>query len=121
MRSLAPGVDAHASTKTACTSGSEIISCEGQGGQDPMTNCPSVKLGAWISVEGIDCVVSRLRPRSASAGDCEVVFNPSKPINVDVRWTGEAWEFVKVDGFGGYANKYNRLQQYVAILKSGRR
>jgi hypothetical protein len=79
-----------------------------------------VKLGTWISVEGIDCVVSRLRSRNACAGDCEVVFNPSKPINIDVRWTGGAWEFVKAGDFGGYADKYDRLRQYVAILKGGR-
>jgi hypothetical protein len=110
----------HIANAYICTFGSEVISWESREA-DAVTNRPSVKLGAWISVEGIDCVVSRLQSRSASVGDCEVVFNPSKPINVDIRWTGEAWEFIKVGGFGGYADKYNRLRHYVGILKSGRR
>lgn len=81
---------------------------------------PSVKLGAWISVQGIDCVVSRLRSRNVSL-DCEVVFNPSEPINVDVRCTREAVEFVKAGDFGGDADKHNRLRSMSVIQKTGHR
>jgi hypothetical protein len=83
-----------------------------------MVNRPAVKLGAWINVESVDCVVSRLRARRHGLGDCEVVFNPSRPIHVDVKWNGEAWEFVKTGEFGGYADHYGRLRPYVAILKN---
>jgi hypothetical protein len=81
---------------------------------------PTVKLGDWITVESADCVVSRLRARNNVSGDCEVVFNPPRPINVDVKWTGEAWEFVKTGSFGSYADRYGRLRPYVAILKRPR-
>jgi hypothetical protein len=85
-----------------------------------MADRPSIKLGDWIRVESVDCVVAYLRPPNDAFGDCEVVFNPSKPTNLDVKWTGDSWEFAKGGDYGGYAEKYGRLQPYVAILKSRR-
>ena len=51
-------------------------------------------------------------------GDCEVVFNPSKPTNLNVVWDGDEWRFV--ESSGGYADGYSRLTSYVSILKRGR-
>jgi hypothetical protein len=84
-----------------------------------MADPPSLKLGSWINVESVNCVVSRLRARNCAFGDCEVVFNSAKPINIDIKWNGAAWEFVKTGDFGTYADKFDRLQPYIAILKSG--
>jgi len=85
-----------------------------------MTDRPSIKPGDWIEVEGVPCVVANLREPDPLFGDCEVVFNPSKPTNRDAKWEGGAWHFVKSGSdFGGYADK-DRLQRYVQILKSGK-
>ena len=67
-----------------------------------------------------DCVVSVVHPPDYSFGDCEVVFNPSKPTNQDVKWTGDAWQFFETGVGGGYADKYDRLKLYVHKLKMGR-
>jgi hypothetical protein len=81
---------------------------------------PQVNLGDWIRIGSTSAVVSMIRESGDPFGDCEVVFNPSKPTNCDVRWTGEKWEFVESGDYGGYADKYDRLRPYVSILK-GRR
>jgi hypothetical protein len=85
-----------------------------------MSPRPSVKLGDWINVDGVEAVVSNILPPDDPSGDCEVVFDPSKPTNLYARWTGEKWEFVKSGDYGGYAAKYSRLSQYVSILRMGR-
>lgn len=85
-----------------------------------MAGQPSIKEGDWIRVGSIDCVVSRVWP-STILGDCEVVLNPSKPTNLDAKWTGEHWEFVQGGDYGGDADKHDRLRPYLRILKSGHR
>ena len=85
-----------------------------------MTERPHINPGDWIRVGSLDCVVSMVRPPDHSFGDCEVVFDPSKPTNRDVEWTGDAWRFVETGDFGGYADKYERLSAYVQTLKRGR-
>jgi hypothetical protein len=45
-------------------------------------------------------------------------YNHSKPINEDVKWTGEQWEFALERPCGGYADKYDRLKHYVHMLKN---
>jgi hypothetical protein len=81
-----------------------------------MSNRPEIKLGGWIAVGSTSCVVADVRDN----GDCEVVFNSSKPTNCDARWNGESWAFVESGDYGGYADKYSRLSLYVQILKRGR-
>ncbi len=86
-----------------------------------MENTPPIKPGDWIEVGSVWAVVSQLMsPEHPMGADCEVVFNPSKPTNHDVRWNGQRWEFTKSGDQGGYADKYPRLRQYVALLKGGR-
>jgi hypothetical protein len=85
-----------------------------------MSERPPIKPGDWIRIGSVDCVVSLVRPHNDEWGDCEVVFDPKKPTNADVKWMGEAWQFVEKNDFGGYADKYNRLRHYVEILKRGR-
>ncbi len=84
-----------------------------------MSDRPTVKPGDWITIGQTLAVVAKLRERGSFSGDCEVVFNPQKPTNHDVVWTGENWEFAKRRDFGGYADKYSRLREYVLILKRG--
>jgi hypothetical protein len=80
-----------------------------------MSNAPTVKTGEWIYVGSIRCVVSTVRKDAI----CEVVFDPIKPTNRDAYWTGTSWSFTESEDFGGYADKYPRLNPYVQILKRG--
>lgn len=85
-----------------------------------MVEHPKIKLGEWIYVGQVPAVVSRLKnPNDAFTKD-EIVFDPEKPTNRDVEWNGWAWQFVQSGDYGGYAEKYDRLRTYVAILKRGR-
>jgi len=81
---------------------------------------PNIKPGDWIDVAQRECVVSKLYRSDSSSGVCEVVFNPNKPTNCDVDWDGEKWFFPERGDYGGYADKYPRLSEFVAILKKGR-
>jgi hypothetical protein len=81
---------------------------------------PDIKPGDWIRIGNTDCVVAVVRAAGDQFGDCEVVFNPTKPTNHDVEWTGEDWAFAKRGDFGGYAEKYPRLRAFVQTLKKGR-
>lgn len=83
-------------------------------------NRPKIKSSEWIVVGNIDCVVCSVRKPDHPLGDCEVVCNPDKPANRDVQWKNSKWVFVESGDFGGYADKYSRLHQYVQILKKGR-
>ncbi|MBI4293625.1 MAG: hypothetical protein HY661_19285 [Betaproteobacteria bacterium] len=85
-----------------------------------MSDRPEVKPGDWVIVGGVRCVVANIRALDDRFGDCEVVFNPSKPTNRDIKWSDGAWHFVETGDFGGYADHYERLRQFVQILKSGR-
>ena len=81
---------------------------------------PGVSDGDWIVVSGVDCVVCTVYPQGNQLASCEVVYNPRKPANRDVTWTGSAWVFYNENDFGGYAERYPRLSPYVAKLKRGR-
>lgn len=85
-----------------------------------MADRPLVKPGDWICVGRTDCVVARIFEPSHVEGDAEVVFDPVKPTNRNVRWEGDGWEFVDSGDFGGYADKYPRLRSYVQVLKRGK-
>jgi hypothetical protein len=85
-----------------------------------MSDRPSIKPGDWITVGKTSCVVANVREHGNPFGDCEVVFNPLKPANGDVSWSGTEWCFVEKGDYGGYADGYSRLSHYVAILKRGR-
>ena len=86
-----------------------------------MANRPEVSPRDWISigergrVSGVVCDVR--------ADDVEVVYldDRSRAINEDVRWADTHWEFAMPGQGGGYADIYQRLSEYVAILRAGRK
>jgi len=90
-----------------------------------MTDMPKVSPGdlIWIGEnDEVRAVVCKVYNHiSVAGGDIEVVFldNGSRAINLDVKWTGSNWEFVFQGDYGGYADRYTRLQPYVRILRSG--
>ena len=86
-----------------------------------MTDMPKVSPGEWVMVGSIQAVVSNVYDGpSANGGNAEVVFlDRHQAVNRDVRWTGTEWEFVNQGDYGGYADRYSRLQPYVRILRSG--
>ncbi len=91
-----------------------------------MPDRPTVTPGDWITIRGaigLDAVVSALwPPDSGGPGDIEAVYldDRNRAINVDVRWDGQGWTFAHDFVDGGYADKYDRLREYVGILRRGR-
>jgi hypothetical protein len=75
---------------------------------------PSVKAGDWITIGKTPCVVCGVY----DTGEIEVVHHPEKPSNDDAFWDGDHWEFKP--GSSGYADKYQRLSQFVSQLKRPR-
>ena len=83
---------------------------------------PVVSPGTWIRIgarsnSGRSAVTCNVRDDAV-----EVVYlnDKSEAINEDVRWSGESWEFASFGAVGGYADRYDRLRDYVAILRRGR-
>ncbi|HVT37936.1 MAG TPA: hypothetical protein VHE78_02725 [Gemmatimonadaceae bacterium] len=92
-----------------------------------MADIPPVTPGDWIHIggfPGVDVVVCNVRPPDlvSHSGHLEVVYLDyrKRAINDDVRWAGETWEFVREGPDGGYADNYQRLSEYVSILRRGR-
>ena len=84
-------------------------------------NPPELSPGDWVRVGKLDCVVAQIySPDNPLGHYCEVVFNPHKPTNHDVVWTGRRLELAKTGDYGGYADNYPRLSRVVSILKRGR-
>lgn len=82
-----------------------------------MDERPAIKIGEWIQVGAMSCVVAMIH-QDRMICDCMVVCNPEKPANRDVSWDGEEWLFTPGD-FGGYAERNPSLAQFVAQLKRG--
>lgn len=92
-----------------------------------LSNIPKTEEGEWITVEDIDCVVTKIinttidTNLNSKFGHYEVVFNPNKPTNCNVYWNGSVWSWCETGSdYGGYANNYPRLKKFIAILKDGR-
>jgi hypothetical protein len=80
-----------------------------------MADRSNVKPHDWIKVENVPCVVAVVHEH----GDLEVVFSPTKPANVDVKWDGQEWVSSNPSDLGGYADRYPRLGAFVRTLKAG--
>ena len=80
-----------------------------------MPEKPAVKPGDWITFGSAllpkDAVVCKVY-QDASWADIEVVYldNRDRAINEDVVWKDGKWQFKNQGASGGYADKYERLQ-----------
>jgi len=88
-----------------------------------MKNKPDINPGDWIYVGDkgqVNAVVANIL--DGTSGDCEVVYLDQKEcaINEEVKWNGKCWEFLHSGPCGGYADNYDRLREFVAILRRGR-
>lgn len=86
---------------------------------------PDVHPNDWISIGKnilpINAVVCTVYEDN-KFGDIEVVYlDGSKAINDDVVWDNDHWSFVNSGASGGYADKYERLSDFVHTLRYGRR
>jgi hypothetical protein len=78
---------------------------------------PNLAPGQWFTVEGVNCVVCGVF--TDSPWDAEVVFmDKGKSTNKDIKWDNDRWIFT--GGAGGYAGDYQRLSEFVSILRRGR-
>lgn len=87
-----------------------------------MNEKPNVKPGDWIKIGSLDGVVCQIFNDDFIKNGIEVVFigNKGDAVNLDVCWNGEKWVSARDGDLGGYADKYDRLREYVAILRRGR-
>lgn len=91
-------------------------------------NFQNVKPGDWISIgqkqNRLDAVVCGfVDPAFISTdGDVEVVYLDyrGRAISTGVVWTGECWEFKNKGPSGGYADRNDRFQKYIDILRNGK-
>ena len=89
-----------------------------------MSPKPDTKPGDWITIgtgKHMDCVVCHVY-NNPQLGDIEVVYLDWRdhPINEDVIWVKDHWELKHHGPGGGYADKCDRLSQFVSILRRGR-
>ncbi len=89
-----------------------------------MTKRPDVKPRDWICI-GTDpiprfAVVSMLYQMSPDRVEAVYFSNRDSVAYEDFRWNGEAWEFALSGLVSGNADLYDRLAEYVAILRRGR-
>ncbi len=89
---------------------------------------PKVNPCDWITIgkgtgliDKLDAVVCQVHDDSDYA-DIEVVYldDRNRAINEDVIWDQSHWEFKNQGPCGGYADRYSRLAEFVAILRRGR-
>ncbi len=83
-----------------------------------MADLENISPSGWIKVgkEGqIDAVVCTIRPKII-----EVVYlnEKNKAVHREVRWAGRCWDFVKKESKEKPADKDQRLEKYVKILRS---
>ena len=86
--------------------------------ETPVTDLEKISQGGWIKVgkEGqIDAVVCTFRPKRI-----EVVYlnEMNKAVHREVQWAGRYWDFVNKKSEGKPADKDQRLEKYVKILRS---
>ena len=80
-------------------------------------NYPKIDIKDRINVEGQECVVAQIYGGYSMSGVCEVVTDPSKPINRDVGWDGRQWAFSPQPILVNAA-RTSRLKEFVALLQS---
>ena len=87
-----------------------------------MSEKPTVAPGDWITfgnnISAVVCTVYE----DTSWAEIEAVYidQRNRAINVDMVWQNGKWEFKSTEVDGGYADKYNRLSQFVAQVRRGR-
>lgn len=79
-----------------------------------------VVLGQWIRVSNNDAVVCQIIEEPPP--EIEVVYlQGNQAVNRCAIWTEKGWIFDPNEGdYGGYADNYPRLSEYVAKLRRGR-
>ena len=89
-----------------------------------MGDIPAVKPGEWVYVGkdfGKHAVVCHVYSDPA-LGDIEVVYldDRSRATNEGVVWREDHWEFKHSGSVGGTVDNYDRLREFVRILRRGR-
>jgi hypothetical protein len=82
-------------------------------------NPPQLRIGDWITINRMDCVIAALREPGDPFGLGEVVFDPEKPTSHDFDWDGEKFILPPRPDFGGYADGNPRYRAAVEKLKRG--
>ncbi len=79
---------------------------------------PKVNPKDWLLVNNaLRSVVCSVYPNTISPNVIEIVYidRQGKAINEHIKWENEEWHFIDPDA--GYADHYDRLKDFVAILR----
>jgi len=92
-------------------------------------NLKNLQPGEWISVgnaiikkQAVVCRAITAPELKKIEGDFEVVYldDRNRAINTGVIWQEDHWGFKNSGCGGGYADRYDRLRNYVNILRQGK-
>ena len=90
-----------------------------------MAKRPEIKPGDRITIvnglsviPAVVCAIYSFDPLS----EIEVVYldDQDRAMNADVVWDVDHWSFKGPSPFGGYADKYDRLCNFVSKLRAGK-
>ena len=90
-----------------------------------MAERPQIKPGDWITIgkglngiPAIVCAIYSFNPLD----EIEVVYldDQDRAMNADVVWEDNHWSFKGPNPFGRYADKYDRLCNFVSNLRAGK-
>lgn len=77
---------------------------------------PKIQPRDWVHIGKTPAVVCNI----LDEGKIEVVYlDKNKAINEEAYWNNNCWEFVRQAPCGGYADNYQRLAEFVGILRKG--
>ena len=74
----------------------------------------------WITIGIRDAVVCTVYKDKSDGIEVVYLDDRDRAINEDIRFVNNKWEFVSQGSNGGYADNYDRLSKFVAILRAGR-
>jgi hypothetical protein len=78
----------------------------------------NVKLRDWISVGIHDAVVCHVYENEPGKIEGVYLDRRNRAINEDVYFANGKWAFVDDGPYGGYADNYSRLGEFVSVLRS---
>lgn len=90
-----------------------------------MAKVPPVQPRDWIEVRTaspipLQAVVCSVYPDKPGTVEAVYIDQRKRAINEDFVWKEDHWDFARSGVSGGYADNYDRLREYVTILRTGR-
>ena len=78
------------------------------------------KPGDWITVGNIDAVICTSYPDNPDRLEIVYLDERDRAINDNILFSNDKWDFEIQGASGGYADRYDRLSEFVSVLRRGR-